>query len=74
MKEAKKLNKLKEVLESKGIKASFIAKSLNYNPNTVYNWLHQRSQPSLSTLAEISSLIGVPMTDLIVNSPNTISK
>lgn len=67
----KKLNNLKEVLASKGIKASFIAKSLNYNPNTVYNWLHQRSQPSLQTLSEISELIGVHMSELIVNSPKT---
>lgn len=74
MKEFKKLNNLKEVLDSKGIKASFIAKSLEYNPNSVYNWIHQRSQPSLSTLAQISSLIGVPMTDLIVNTPKRTDK
>jgi transcriptional regulator with XRE-family HTH domain len=71
MNEVKKLNNLKEVLEAKGIKASFIAKSLNYNPNSVYNWLHQRSQPSLSTLSDISNLIGVPMSELIANSPKS---
>lgn len=71
MSEVKKLNNLKEVLDAKGIKASFIAKTLSYNPNTVYNWMHQRSQPSLQTLSAISELIGVSMSELIVNSPKT---
>jgi transcriptional regulator with XRE-family HTH domain len=66
-KEAKKLNNIREVLQSRGIKASFIAQQLNCNPNSVYNWMHQRSQPSLSTLHSLSELIGCKLTDLINN-------
>jgi transcriptional regulator with XRE-family HTH domain len=68
MNQRKKLNNIKEVLNAKGIKASFIAKQLQCNPSSVYNWLHQRSQPSLNTLSELSRLIGVPMSELIVNN------
>jgi putative transcriptional regulator len=68
MNKVKKLNKLKEVLDSKGIKASFVAKQLNYNPNSVYNWIHQRSQPSLSTLNDIGELIGCSIADLVIKN------
>ena len=70
-KDIKKLNNIREVLQSKGIKASFIAKQLNCNPNSVYNWIHQRSQPSLSTLHSLSELIGCKLTDLIYNPTET---
>ena len=65
MGDTQKLNNLKEVLDSRGIKANFIAKELDINPQTVYNWLHQRSQPSLKTLHLIADLINIPVTDLI---------
>jgi len=64
----KKLNNLKEILQAKGIKASFIAQQLNCNPNSVYNWIHQRSQPSLSTLLSVSEIIGCKLKELI-NDP-----
>ncbi len=71
IKEAKKLNNIREVLQSRGIKASFIARQLGCNPNSVYNWMHQRSQPSLSTLHSLSEIIGCKLTDLINNPTET---
>jgi putative transcriptional regulator len=68
VKETKKLNNIKEVLLSKGIKASFIAKQLGCNPNTVYNWTHQRSQPSLDALNQLASIINCKVSDLIYDS------
>jgi putative transcriptional regulator len=64
-KETKKLNNIKEVLFSKGIKASFVAKKLGCNPNTVYNWTHQRSQPSLEALNQLATIINCKVSDLI---------
>ncbi len=68
VKETKKLNNIKEVLLSKGIKASFIAKQLGCNPNTVYNWTHQRSQPSLEALNQLATIINCKVSELI-NEP-----
>jgi putative transcriptional regulator len=67
-KETKKLNSIKEVLHSKGIKASFVAKQLGCNPNTVYNWTHQRSQPSLDALNQLASIINCKVSELIYDS------
>ena len=64
-KETKKLNNIKEILLSKGIKASFVAKKLGCNPNTVYNWTHQRSQPSLEALNQLATIINCKVSDLI---------
>lgn len=64
-KETKKLNNIKEILLSKGIKASFVAKKLGCNPNTVYNWTHQRSQPSLGALNQLATIINCKVSDLI---------
>ena len=68
VKEVRKLNNIKQVLEAKGIKASFIAKELGCNPNTVYNWTHQRSQPSLEALNQLALIINCKVSDLI-NEP-----
>lgn len=65
MGEIKKLNNLKEILDNKGIKASYVAKKLDVSTQTLYNWIHQRSQPSLHKLSELSKLIDVPMFELI---------
>ena len=64
-KETKKFNNIKEVLLSKGIKASFVAKKMGCNPNTVYNWTHQRSQPSLEALNQLATIINCKVSDLI---------
>ena len=64
-KEMKKFNNIKEVLNSKGVKASFVAKKLGCNPNTVYNWTHQRSQPSLEVLNQLALLLNCKVSELI---------
>ena len=65
IKETKKLNNIREVLQSRGIKASFIAKELGCNPNTVYNWTHQRTQPSLEALNQLAKIINCKVSELI---------
>jgi putative transcriptional regulator len=68
MTEITKYNNLKEILTSKGVKASFIAKSLGVNKNTVYNWLSQKSQPSLKTLNDVAEILNVDVKDLLTSS------
>lgn len=65
MEQNKKYNYIKEILQEKGIKANWLSKSLNVSENSVYNWVNQRSQPSLQTLNEIAGLLNVTVSALI---------
>lgn len=64
-----KLNRIKEVLDSKGISQTWLAKQLNKSYNTVNAYVCNRAQPNLETLLEISKLLGVELKDLISDSP-----
>lgn len=72
MSQLKKYNYIKEVLQARGIKANWLSKSLNVSENSVYNWLSQRSQPSIQTLNEIATLLNVTVGTLV--EPKTESK
>ena len=67
----KKYNYIKEILQEKGIKANWLSRSLNVSENSVYNWLNQRSQPSIQTLNEIAVLLNVKVSSLIEPKPGT---
>ena len=71
MAEMKKYNYIKEILQEKGIKANWLSRSLNVSENSVYNWLNQRSQPSIQTLNEIAVLLNVKVSSLIEPKPGT---
>lgn len=60
-----KLNRIKEVLEEKGITQTWLAKQLDKSYNSVNAYVCNRSQPNLETLLEISKLLSVDMKDLI---------
>ena len=60
-----KLNRIKEVLEDKGISQTWLAKKLGKSFSTVNSYVCNRSQPNLETLLEISKLLSVEMKDLI---------
>ena len=72
MSHTKKYNYIKEVLQERGIKANWLSKSLNVSENSVYNWLSQRSQPSIQTLNEIATLLNVTVGTLV--EPKTVIK
>jgi putative transcriptional regulator len=72
MSQTKKYNYIKEVLQERGIKANWLSKSLNVSENSVYNWLSQRSQPSIQTLNEIATLLNVTVGTLV--EPKVVTK
>jgi len=65
-----KLNRIKEVLEEKGITQTWLAKQLDKSYNSVNAYVCNRSQPNLETLLEISKLLSVDMKDLISDTTN----
>lgn len=64
-----KLNRIKEVLDEKGISQTWLAKRLDKSFNTVNAYVCNRSQPNLETLLQISEILSVGLRDLI-SEPN----
>ena len=53
-----KLNRIRAVLEDKGISQTWLAKKLGRSFSTVNAYVCNRSQPNLTTLLEIAQLAG----------------
>ena len=62
-----KLNRIKEVLDSRGTTQTWLAKQLGCHFSTVNAYCSQRLQPSLNTLAEIGKILNVDLKDLITD-------
>ena len=60
-----KLNRIKEVLDEKGISQTWLAKKMDKSFNTVNSYVCNRSQPNLETLLQISLILNIDMKDLI---------
>ena len=62
-----KLNKIKDVLDSKGISQTGLAKQLGKSFSTVNCYARNKYQPDLETLLEISKILEVDLKDLITD-------
>ncbi len=61
----KSMNRIKEVLEEKGIKQKWLAEKLGKSYNMVNGYVQNRQQPRLEVLFEIAQILGVKPQDLI---------
>lgn len=61
-----KLNRIKEVLENKGITQTWLAKQLGKSFSVVNAYACNRQQPPLETLFDIAEILGVATEDLLV--------
>lgn len=59
------MNRIKEVLEAKGIKQIWLAEKLGKSYNMVNGYVQNRQQPRLETLFEIARILEVEVKDLI---------
>ena len=62
------MNRIKEVLESKGIKQTWLAEQLGKSFNMVNSYAQNRSQPSLEVLYQIAVLLNVEARELLVDN------
>lgn len=69
-----KLNRIKDVLEEKGISQTWLAKKLDKSFNSVNSYVCNRSQPNLETLLQISQILNVDMKDLIADQEENKTK
>ena len=63
-----KMNRIKEVLEEKGIKQTWLADKLGKSFNSVNSYVQNRQQPRLEVLNEIAKILDVDIKDLIVSN------
>jgi transcriptional regulator with XRE-family HTH domain len=59
------MNRIKEVLEEKGIKQVWLAEKLGKSINIVNGYVQNRSQPSIEVLYKIAEILNVKPKDLL---------
>ena len=64
------MNKIKEILQEKGIKQIWLAEKLGKSYNMVNGYVQNRQQPRLEVLTEIARILDVDVKELIVSTKN----
>ena len=59
------MNRIKDVVEEKGIKQIWLAEKLGKSFNTVNSYVQNRLQPRLEVLDQIAKILEVNLKDLI---------
>lgn len=62
------MNRIKEVLEQKGIKQTWLAKKLGKSYNMVNAYAQNRQQPRLETLMDIANILDIDVKELIISN------
>lgn len=62
------MNRIKEVLEQKGFKQTWLAEKLGKSYNMVNAYAQNRQQPRLETLMEIAEILDIDVKDLIISN------
>ena len=66
------LNRIREVLEEKGIKQTWLAEKLGKSFSMVNAYVCNRKQPSLEILYQIAEILDVEPKDLLIKKNNKI--
>ncbi|MBT6034682.1 MAG: helix-turn-helix transcriptional regulator [Candidatus Jacksonbacteria bacterium] len=64
------MNRIKEVLEEKGIKQTWLAEKLGKSYNMVNGYVQNRQQPRLEVLYQIAEILDVDISELLVSRTN----
>lgn len=68
------MNRIKEVLEEKGIKQTWLADQLGKSYNMVNSYVQNRQQPRLEVLYEIAKILDVEVDQLLTKIKKTDAK
>lgn len=60
------MNRIKEVLEEKGIKQKWLAEKLGKNYNMVNSYVQNRKQPRLEVLYKIAKILDTNVKDSLI--------
>lgn len=61
-----KMNRIKEVLEKKGIKQIWLAEQMGKSYNMVHSYVQNKRQPSLEDLYKIAEILNVQVKELLI--------
>ena len=59
------MNRIKEILEEKGIKQTWLADQLGKSYNMVNGYVQNRQQPRLEVLYEIANILNIDVKELL---------
>ena len=62
------MNRIKEILEQKGIKQTWLAEQLGKSYNIVNGYVQNRQQPRLEVLYDIAKILDVPVKELLIEN------
>ena len=62
------MNRIKEVLDEKGIKQTWLAEQLGKSYNMVNAYVQNRQQPRIEVLYEIAKILGVSIKELLIDN------
>jgi len=62
------MNRIKEVLEAKGIKQTWLSEKLGKSYNMVNSYVQNRTQPSLEILNQVADILNIDVKELIVSN------
>ena len=62
------MNRIKEILDEKGIKQTWLAEQLCKGFNMVNAYAQNRSQPSVEVLYQIADILDVSVKDLLMEN------
>ena len=65
------MNRIKEVLEEKGIKQKWLAEKLGKSYNMVNSYVQNRKQPRLEVLYDIAEILDVEVKELLTERKET---
>ncbi len=64
------MNRIKEVLDEKGIKQKWLAEQLGKSYNMVNSYIQNRQQPRIEVLFDIAKILNVEAKDLLIEMNN----
>lgn len=62
------MNRIKEVLETKGIKQVLLVEKLGESFNMVNSYVQNRTQPSLEVLYRIAEILEIDVKELLISN------
>jgi transcriptional regulator with XRE-family HTH domain len=66
------MNRIKEVLDEKGIKQTWLAEKLGKSYNMVNSYVQNRQQPRLEVLYQIAEILDVEVKDLLTDKKQNV--
>tara|TARA_B110000971_G_C19950206_1_gene473011 strand:- start:650 stop:847 length:198 start_codon:yes stop_codon:yes gene_type:complete len=64
------MNRIKEVLEERGIKQIWLSEQLGKSYNMVNSYVQNRRQPSIEDLYKIAEILNIEVKELLIERKN----